>query len=165
MSHGKVLLLNASWEPLRTISIRRAVVMILQDVAEIVERGEGEMRSPSISVPIPEVVRLVRWVKVPYRARIPLNGRNVLERDRYACAYCGKHASTIDHVVPRSRGGRHRWENVVAACPKCNHRKGDQLLSELGWELRHQPYVPRGDVWLVFGQKPRESWEPYLAVA
>lgn len=159
------LLLNASWEPLTVISTKRAVVMVLQDIAEIVERGEGEFRSPSVSVPVPEVVRLTRWVKVPFRARIPLNNRNVLMRDDFNCAYCDKRANTIDHVIPRSRGGKHRWENVVAACRRCNMAKGSDLLSEIGWSLPFEPFIPRGQVWIAFGRTENPSWEQYLATA
>lgn len=157
------LLLNATYEPLRVISWQRAVCMVMQDMAEIVERGDGEVRSPSVSVPMPDVVRLTRFVKVPYRARIPLNTRNVLARDRHICGYCEARAKTMDHIVPRSRGGLHRWENVVAACHRCNNDKDDKLLSELGWELNFEPFVPRGELMVVFGTAPKESWVPYLA--
>jgi len=164
------LLLNATYEPLRVISWQRAVVMVMQDMAEIVERGDGEIRSPSVSVPMPDVVRLTRFVKVPYRARIPLNTRNVLARDRHMCGYCDTRAKTMDHIVPRSRGGQHRWENVVAACIKCNNDKDDLLLSELQdrfggdrWTLKVEPFVPKGDLMIAWGVMPKESWVPYLA--
>jgi len=163
------LLLNATWEPLRVITWRRAVVLVLQDMAEIVERGNGEVRSPSVSVPMPDVIRLNRFVKVPYRSRIPLNTRNVLGRDSHKCGYCGGRAHTVDHIVPRSRGGLHRWENVVAACRRCNTDKDDMTLSELQtrfgaerWTLRVKPFVPKGDLMVVFGFSPKESWAPYL---
>lgn len=157
------LLLNATYEPLRVISWQRAVVMVMQDMAEIIEHGDGEVRSPSVSVPMPDVVRLTRFVKVPYRARIPLNTRNVLSRDRHVCGYCEQRAKTMDHIQPRSRGGAHRWENVVAACINCNNTKDDMLLSEIGWELKITPTVPKGDLMVVFGTVPKQSWVPYLA--
>lgn len=165
------LLLNATFEPLRVISWQRAVCLVMQDMAEIVEHGDGEIRSPSVSVPMPDVVRLTRFVKVPYRARIPLNTRNVLARDRHRCAYCDKRrGATMDHIVPRSRGGAHRWENVVASCRKCNNTKDDKLLSELAphwpegrWDLRFEPTVPKGDLIVAWGVAPKESWVPYLA--
>jgi len=164
------LLLNTSYEPLRVITWQRAVVLVMQNMAEIVERGEGEVRSPSVSVPMPDVVRLTRFVKVPYRSRIPLNTRNVLSRDQHRCGYCEERAHTMDHIVPRSRGGDHRWENVVAACRGCNNTKDDKLLSELArdfgpgrWDLKTTPFVPKGDLLIAFGVAPKESWVPYLA--
>jgi len=172
MSNKNVLLLDPGFQPLGVISSRKAVVMVLMDCAEIVHEGEGECRSPSISVPWPEVVRLSRMVKIPARARIPLNKNNVLARDRGLCAYrrsnpdeCAGKATTMDHVRPRSRQGRHRWENVVASCSPCNSRKDNRLLSEIGWESVNDAYVPRGTIWLALAHKPLPSWEPYLAVA
>lgn len=172
MTNENVLLLDAAFMPLGVISSRKAVVMVLMDYAEIVHEGEGECRSPSISVPWPEVVRLSRMVKVPGRARIPLRKDNVLARDRGLCAYrlanaeeCKVKASTMDHVRPRSRNGRHRWENVVASCAPCNFRKDDRLLSEIGWESANDAYVPRGTIWLAMAYKTLPSWEPYLTPA
>ena len=93
------------------------------------------MHSERLAVPVPTVVRLAHFVRVPYRREVPLTRRAVLDRDAHDCVYCGTRADTIDHVRPRSRGGAHVWTNVVAACARCNHRKGDRLLSELGWHL------------------------------
>jgi 5-methylcytosine-specific restriction endonuclease McrA len=167
-----VLVLDAAYMPLGVISPRRAVVLALMDLAEIVAEGEGECRSPSISVPWPEVVRLNWMVKVPDRARIPVNKRNVLARDNGRCAYrrsnpdeCEGKASSVDHVRPRSRGGRHRWDNVVASCSPCNSRKDNALLTEIGWESANDPYVPRGALWFALAHTPLPSWEPYLAAA
>jgi len=163
------LLLNASFEPLKVISTRHAVVMVVTDKAEILEAGEGEYRSPSISVPVPDVVRLTRFRKVPFRATIPLTNPNVLLRDKYVCAYTGSNphtckgrATSVDHVKPRALGGRHRWENVVAACDPCNHTKADIPLSVLGWSLDFEPHIPKGNVWVALGKVPKPSWEPYL---
>jgi 5-methylcytosine-specific restriction endonuclease McrA len=162
---GGTLLLNATYEPLCVVPLRRAVVLVLAEKAEIVEKGAGNVRSASHAVPVPSVIRLTTYVRVPYRARLPLTRPALLARDHHRCAYCGRRADTVDHVVPRSRGGRHLWENVVAACRVCNGRKGDRLLAELGWRLPHDPVAPRGTCWLVVAVGTVDpAWAPYLGV-
>lgn len=163
---AKVLLLNATYEPLRVISTKKAIVMIVEDKAITEVKGEGEFRSPSTTIPVPAVIRLRQYVKVPYVANKPLTNRAVLARDNYECAYCDKRrADTVDHVIPRSRGGQHAWDNVVAACRKCNAKKADKTLAELDWKIKWQPYTPRGMYWLIIGIKEVDSaWEPYLAL-
>lgn len=163
-----VLVLNATFEPLTVLDARRAVVLLLAEKADVVEHDAARraMRSPSIAVPVPAVVRLRRVVGAPRRAAVPLSRQGVLLRDRYECAYCADEwADTVDHVVPRSRGGRHEWRNVVAACRACNHRKGDRLLTELGWRLRYQPTVPTQPrrVFVPDGMPDSApEWAPYL---
>lgn len=162
-----VLLLNASYEPLRIISTKRAVVLLLQEKAEVVEEGSDEYHSASASVPVPEVIRLKYFVQVPYRARVPLSNSGVLRRDRHECCYCERNrGTTVDHVHPRAKGGQHVWENVVAACTKCNAKKADKTLAELGWKMRYKPTVPHGTQWLLVGIRGvREQWEPWLTPA
>jgi 5-methylcytosine-specific restriction endonuclease McrA len=158
-----VLLLNASYDPLRVISLKRAVVLVMQEKAEILEESDALIRSEKLSFNAPSVIKLKYFVQIPYRAKLPLNNRNVVVRDKGECAYCDdRKATTVDHVVPRSRGGLHRWENVVAACYKCNAKKSDRLLSEIGWEPKWKPYAPSGTRWLILGMKPKEEWVPYL---
>lgn len=158
-----VLLLNASYDPLRIISLKRAVILVMQDKAEILEESDAMVRSEKLSFQAPSVIKLKYYVQIPYRAKLPLNNRNVLVRDKFECAYCDiRKATTVDHIIPRSRGGEHRWENVVAACSKCNAKKADKLLSEIGWETKWQPYMPSGTRWLVLGMRPKEDWMPYL---
>jgi 5-methylcytosine-specific restriction endonuclease McrA len=157
------LVLNATYEPLCVVPLKRAVVLVLAEKAVIVEAGDTVMRSERTSVPVPTVVRLSHYVRVPYRREIPLTRRAVLDRDAHVCVYCGIKADTIDHVRPRSRGGQHCWTNVVAACARCNHRKGDRLLSELGWHLAVTPVQPPATVAVVMGWAKREpSWQQYL---
>jgi len=159
------LVLNATYEPLCVVPLRRAVVLVLAEKAVVVESGDGVMRSARTSMPVPSVVRLSRYVRVPYRREVPLTRRAVLDRDRHACVYCGTRADTIDHVRPRSRGGEHIWTNVVAACARCNHRKGDRLLAELGWRLASSPTRPPATVAVVLGWTKRDpSWQRYLAL-
>ena len=146
-----VLLLNASFEPLRVITLRRAIGLIVAGKAEIITEGDGEIRSSTRSYPVPAVVRLRYMVRVPFRATVPLSRRAVMIRDAKRCqfSHCPRTASTVDHVVPKSRGGAHEWSNVVAACSACNSRKGDRLLGELGWALRRVPVAPRGAIVLL----------------
>ncbi len=132
---SRVLLLNATFEPLQLVSERRAVVLMLAGRAEPIVTPENPnvCRSASLVVQIPAIVRLHDMVKLPSKVRTPpLTRRSLLLRDSYRCAYCLEHADTIDHVVPRSRGGRHEWTNVVAACRRHNMQKGDRLIEEIG---------------------------------
>jgi 5-methylcytosine-specific restriction endonuclease McrA len=161
---SRTLLLNATYEPLAVVPIRRAVVLVLARKAEVVEHGEGVLRSERERVPVPAVIRLTRYVKVPYRRKVPLTRSAILARDGHRCVYCDRRATTVDHVVPRSRGGRHEWNNVVAACARCNNRKGDGLLAELGWALPRPPTEPVLTGWVVVGVgRLHPAWAPYLA--
>jgi 5-methylcytosine-specific restriction endonuclease McrA len=145
------LVLNATFEPLGVVSSRRATVLILTEKAVSVEDGEGALHSVSRVIMVPAVVRLTRYVRVPYRTGVPLTRRAVFARDGGRCVYCGAAATSLDHVVPRSRGGAHIWENVVSACGRCNHLKGDRDIRTLGWRLRHAPREPTGMAWRVLG--------------
>ena len=118
------------------------------------------MHAETVSLAVPVVVRLTRYVRVPYPASVPLSRRAVFTRDGQTCVYCGGSATSIDHVVPRSRGGTHTWDNVVAACRRCNHTKADRSLAELGWALPHPPRTPSGAAWRLLG---RPHGRPALA--
>ncbi|MGZ4557579.1 MAG: HNH endonuclease, partial [Mycobacteriaceae bacterium] len=120
----RVLLLNATYEPLTALPMRRAVVLLVCEKAVVVDDDPAGvvLHSAATSVQVPSVIRLRTYVRVPYRARIPMTRAALMHRDRFRCAYCGGRAETIDHVVPRSRGGAHSWENCVACCAHCNHR-------------------------------------------
>jgi 5-methylcytosine-specific restriction endonuclease McrA len=160
---GGSLVLNATYEPLCVVTLRRAVVLVLAEKAVVVECGGDVMRSARTTIQVPSVVKLSHYVRVPYRREVPMTRRAVLDRDRHRCGYCGSRADTIDHVRPRSRGGQHVWTNVVAACARCNHRKGDRLLAELGWRLAVLPAQPPATVAVVMGWAKREpSWQRYL---
>lgn len=160
---NRVLLLNATFEPLCALSVRRAVVLILKGKAEVLEADGGALHSERLTITIPSVIRLSYYVKVPYYGRANLSRRAVFARDGYKCQYCGAHAETLDHLVPRSRGGTHAWENVVAACGRCNGKKRDKLPGEAGFCPARKPGVPRGPatVRLELGSIPKE-WERYL---
>ncbi|MBF6181969.1 HNH endonuclease [Nocardia otitidiscaviarum] len=162
----RVLLLNATYEPLTALSARRAIVLLICDKADAVhDNPEGPVvHSAGAAVALPSVIRLRNYVRVPYRARVPMTRAALMHRDRYRCAYCGGKAETIDHVIPRSRGGAHSWENCVASCAPCNHRKADKLLSELGWTLRHPMVAPKGPHWRLLSASSELDpvWLQYL---
>ena len=163
---SRALVLNATFEPLSVVSERRAVVLVLDRKADVVHDTGAVLHSAHIEVVIPSVVRLRSFVRVPYRWRAPLNRRSIFMRDDNSCQYCGGPAESIDHVVPRSRGGGHTWENVVAACRSCNVRKRDRLLHETSMRLYKPPAVPRGLAWIALAVGPvPESWTPYLISA
>ncbi len=160
---GRALLLNATFEPLCLVPARRAVMLVLKDKAEIVHRNCAEFRSERRIVPVPSVLRLVHYVRVPFRVTVPLSRRAVFARDGHRCQYCGRPAENIDHVVPRSRGGGHEWENVVASCRACNARKEDRLLAESDLVLRRPPRVPHAGLWIVAGAETIDpDWHQYF---
>ena len=126
------LILNATYEPLSVVPSRRAVVLVARGRAIVVAHRDEVWHSASFSIQVPSVVKLASYVKVPYERAIPVSRRAVFGRDGHRCQYCGGAAESLDHVVPRSRGGEHTWENVVACCRRCNMHKGDRLPSEVG---------------------------------
>lgn len=162
----RVLLLNSTYEPLTALPVRRAVVMLMCGKADVVHDDPmgPVVHSATRTVVVPSVIRLRTFVRVPYRARIPMTRAALMHRDRFRCAYCGSKADTVDHVIPRSRGGAHSWENCVAACSACNHRKADRLLAELGWALHMTPLPPKGQHWRLLSSVKEldPSWARYL---
>ena len=164
---GDVLVLNATYEPLNVVSIKRAVVLLLKEKAELVEAAEAMLRSENHSLPVPLVIRLVYFVKIPPRISLPVTRRGVLTRDHYTCQYCGatparKHL-TVDHVIPRSRGGKTTWENVVTACERCNGRKGSRTPDEANMYLLAQPKRPRYlAIATLSSLETRQAWGKYI---
>lgn len=160
---GRSLVLNATDEPLCIVPSRRAVVLVLKSKAEIIQANGDAYHSEKLRLPVPSIVRLTYFVKVPYRNRATLSRRAVFLRDSYECQYCGAAAENVDHVMPRSRGGLHTWENVVASCRRCNSRKENRTPAEMGFKLKRLPRAPKGSHFLVVSAgKPEAAWEPYL---
>lgn len=174
---GQVLLLNGNtWEPLGTISIPRAINLLLAEKAVIVEESGNFVRSVRSIFPVPSVIALRHYVNVP-RRQAPWSRKGVLLRDNYRCIYCGvqagdwfhgkilaKHELTVDHILPKSRGGKDSWMNTACACPICNHRKGDKLPHEAGMKMLWEPRRPRTNyVVLEFGNE-NESWKRYIDI-
>jgi 5-methylcytosine-specific restriction endonuclease McrA len=159
---GRALVLNATHRPLAVVSARRAVVLVLKDKAEVIVSNGMVFRSERVAVEAPSVVRLRYFVKVPFRAQAPLTRRAVFARDQWTCQYCGAVAENLDHVVPRSKGGLHTWENVVAACRRCNSRKENRTPREAGLRLARHPFAPPDGFRLSIGHLEPE-WEPFLS--
>jgi 5-methylcytosine-specific restriction endonuclease McrA len=164
MAHA--LVLNATYEPLCVVSSRRAVVLVIGGKAVPVEESDETLRSETLAVRVPLVIRLAHYIRVPYRATVPMTRRAIFARDGGRCVYCAAPATSIDHVVPRSRGGTHSWDNVVSCCRRCNHAKADRALVELGWRIPQQPRAPSGAEWRVLGTgRMHPRWRPYLGPA
>ncbi len=164
---GSVLVLNATFEPISVVSTRRAVILLLKEKAELVEAAEAELRAERFSIRMPLVIRLVYFVRIPYKVSLPVTRRTVLARDHYTCQYCGRQPArkdlTVDHIVPRSRGGRTTWENVVTACQRCNGHKGNRTPEEASMDVLCQPARPRYvALALVEGAEARHVWDKYL---
>lgn len=160
----RVLVLNAAYEVLGLASIKRGVLLVLAGVAEALEESGLYLNTPSQRIPVPSVIRLRRMVRRSPR-EAPLNRRNILRRDRYTCQYCGRQGGdlTVDHVLPRSRGGRRVWENLVTACRSCNLRKGDRTPEEAGMRLLRPPKPPRHPLFLADFREIPPEWRPYLS--
>src|SRR5207253_4099602 len=148
---GVVLVLNLNYEPLNVCNLPRAFRLVFGAKAEVIEFDHQEVHTPRQIFRAPSVIRLQHHVRRP-RPRVKLTRREVFSRDRHTCQYCGRQTSdlTLDHVVPRHRGGGHTWENLVTACKACNHRKGGKALDETRLRLRRVPFEPRSAVYSLF---------------
>jgi 5-methylcytosine-specific restriction endonuclease McrA len=159
----RTLVLNAGYEPLGVVTFRRALMLVLAGKASVVAEDDMPVYAPNGVLGRPSVILLNRYVRIPYRRQFPVTRRGVLRRDSHSCAYCGKAAATVDHVLPRSRGGADSWENLVACCLRCNNVKGDRTLASLGWALRVVPRPPRGTRWQIRElEKPLPQWDAFL---
>ncbi len=162
-----VLVLNQSYEPLNICRVRRAVVLLYQSKAEMLENGSGFIHSANREFPVPSVIRLDFMIRRPHRSERKLSRFEIFRRDQPACQYCGKETRqlTLDHVIPRYRGGQHTWENVVSACVPCNRRKAGRTPQEAGMRLTRQPSQPRGDGLFYIPahySHTRDEWQKYL---
>src|SRR5881394_2928225 len=167
---SRVLVLNASYEPINVCTVRRAAVLVLKSRAEVIETGAGALRSERLVFVRPCVIRLMRYVRIPRDVhRRKITRKAVLARDAWTCQYCGREAHTgltVDHVIPRSRGGQSVWENIVASCAPCNRKKGNLTPREARMLPRSSPRPPGPTVFIQLAS-PRipVAWEPYLVAA
>lgn len=171
LDEHKILILNFSYEPLQFCSAKRGIVMVLSGRAEKIEADGYMVRSPSLAFPLPTVIRVLRIVRRNYRKGLAFSKKNILRRDDYTCQYCGEreHPLTVDHVLPKSRGGKTTWTNIVVACKPCNLRKGNRTIHEADMQLFRKPsrpnfyfqpfLIPSGP------QSHVESWLKYLPPA
>ncbi|WP_298815270.1 HNH endonuclease [Chloroflexus sp.] len=162
----RVLVLNASYEPLQLISVRRALILLLQEKAELVEAAMQHLRAQSVTYSVPLVIRLVRYIRIPRQLRLPCSRRGVFARDRETCQYCGQQPGrahlTMDHVIPRSQGGQTTWDNVVTACRDCNHRKGGRTPEQANMTLLSIPRQPQYLAFALLGELERHDvWRKY----
>jgi 5-methylcytosine-specific restriction endonuclease McrA len=161
-----VLVLNVTYEPLSVIPVSRALHLLMSSRAEMIEASDAVIRSARMQLEVPVVIRLLNYVRVPHNLPLPLSRRALLLRDSYTCQYCsiqpGRENLTIDHVIPRSRGGRTEWENVVAACAPCNRRKGNRTPDEAGMKLLHHPHRPRFWAMALLTMAHNDAWRKYL---
>lgn len=171
MDEIAVLVLNYTYEPLHFTNAKRAITLVLTGKAESVEPSPRIVRSPSMSVAIPAVIRLGVYIRKPFLDRVAFNKKNILRRDAHTCQYCGRRGErlTVDHVVPRSRGGETTWTNVVAACLRCNLRKGNRTLEDGGMRLIREPTHPRFLFSISLQRHPHahsflDSWRKYLII-
>jgi 5-methylcytosine-specific restriction endonuclease McrA len=165
--NGIVLVLNQDYEPLNVTNLPRAFKLVFGARAEVLEYDHQMIRTVREVFRAPSVIRLQHRVRRP-RPRVKLTRREVFSRDRHTCQYCGHtaHDLTLDHVIPRHRGGTHTWENLVAACKPCNHRKGSKTLDEARLRLVRPPFEPRSDLYSLFtpylADERNEAWRTYL---
>jgi 5-methylcytosine-specific restriction endonuclease McrA len=160
----KVLVLNADFSAITVCTVPKAFLLVYLNKAELLKGDDkARLRTVSVSYPLPSVIKLHEYVKVPYKG-VVLNRQNVFKRDGNECVYCGKNRNlTLDHVIPKSRGGRTNWANLVAACKSCNGRKGDNTPEEAGMPLIKKPFKPTFVMFLRnFSGKVGENWAPYL---
>ena len=160
-----VLVLNANFEPIHVCTTRRAINLIIKGKASLILNGRGEIRTVSKSFPRPSIIRLEKMVKRP-RPSVHLTKREILRRDNYTCQYCGSSGIylTIDHVFPRHLGGTHSWDNLVAACAACNHRKGGRTIDQAGMRLIRIPSQPPTNALYLFSNHIGENqdWRPFV---
>lgn len=161
---GHVLVLNQDYSALTLCSVERAMILIILHKADLVEALPGHVvRSPSHQFPWPSIVRLKGYVAVPYK-RIMISRKNVMRRDRFRCQYCGSHERlTVDHVLPKSRGGKDTWENLVTACTPCNNKKGNRTPDEADMPLVRKPFRPTNIMFIRdYVGSVHDTWKPYL---
>ena len=160
-----MLVLNQNYEPLSVCNVKKAIMLLFLRKADLIESSSGKViRSVSIALPVPTVVRVSSFVPVPYK-KIILSRKNILRRDGHRCQYCGRGdvPLTLDHVHPKSKGGEDSWENLVAACVKCNNKKGDSTPEEAGLQLMRPPMKPNHVTFIRhFVGNMDDRWKPYL---
>ncbi|MEX1276821.1 MAG: HNH endonuclease [Bacteroidota bacterium] len=161
----KVLVLNHNYEPLSVCNVKKAVILLYLGKAELIEASDGRLlRSVSLTMPFPSIVRLSIYVRIPFK-KIVLSRKNILRRDGHRCQYCGRAdvPLTVDHITPRARGGEDSWENLVCACVRCNNKKGDRSPQEAQLHLLRKPIRPNHVMFIRdFVGTVDEGWKPYL---
>ena len=161
--NNKVLLLNNSYEPISVITAKKAIIMYFLDKVDVVKKSKIVINSLYLKFNIPEVIKLKNYIYIKH-SKIPLTRKNILKRDNNTCQYCGKNKSeiTIDHILPKDKGGNDSWNNLVVACKRCNMIKGNYLLKDIDMQLIRKPFEPTKIIYLQNVGKNNKSWHPYL---
>jgi 5-methylcytosine-specific restriction endonuclease McrA len=166
---SRVLVLNASYEPINVCTVRRAAVLVLKQRAEILEHSQWALHAENLTMPRPVVIRLITYVRIPRDAHSrKITRRAIFARDQWTCQYCGNERGTltIDHVIPRSKGGTSAWDNIVTCCAPCNRRKGDRLPNQAGMHPKHAPKAPSPTLFVhVAMTRIPDVWQQYLVHA
>ena len=162
----KTLILNSTFQPLSLATPKRALALLFSKKINVLKESDIMLRSVERSIAIPKVAVLTYYVKAPYARRVALNRENIFIRDSFTCQYCGDSAESIDHIMPKSKGGSHEWSNVVACCKKCNLLKADKLLGKTSLHLQNSPSIPGGNFWIktIIGNNPDPDWKEYLVL-
>ena len=164
MLSKQVLVLNQSYEPINICSVRRAIILVFRGKAQIVEKSAQELHSVRNRYPVPSVVRLFLYIRIPHKQMV-LSKRNIVKRDGHQCQYCGsRHGTmTVDHIVPRTLGGGETWENLVCACARCNNVKGNRSFEQAEMNLIRRPHRPNHVTFIrIMVGVPDQRWKPYL---
>ena len=161
--NATVLVLNQDYQPLSICSVQRSMKLLFLEKAELLhDDPEKELSTTRTSYQYPSVIRLRKYIRIPY-TKVVLSRRNIMRRDKFSCQYCAKKSElTIDHVLPKSRGGRDQWENLVTACEKCNVKKGNKTPKEAQMPLMRKPYRPIPITFFESIMEMQDPWKPYL---
>lgn len=164
MLNGQVLILNQDYQPLSVCNVRKSILLLLMGKAELLhDNPERKIHTVSTVYDFPSVIRLRSYARTPYR-NIVLSRKSIMKRDGHKCQYCGSTEDlTIDHIIPKSRGGKDTWDNLVTACNRCNNVKGNRIPKEANMKLLREPYRPNHILYLKTSiGKVEELWKPYL---
>ena len=160
--NSPILVLNSNYLPINITSFKKAFKLVFKGKAEVILEGDEEVSTMKIKFMKPSIIRLTYNVNVPYK-KVILSKENIHKRDNFTCAYCGKYRDlTVDHIFPKSKGGKDHWDNLISACKKCNSRKGDRTLEQAGMSLLFKPYKPSPLHFMCEANRFREGWGDYL---
>ncbi len=160
---SSALVLNITEDPLSVVAAKRAAILVMEGKADVVCPSDLKLNSEHLSIDVPSIIRLKYYVRISYERPRTISRRSIFARDGHRCQYCGDRADSIDHIVPKSKGGKHVWENVVAACKSCNSKKQDYMLKETSLKLMCQPKTPGIFTRLLLsGREAPDHWQPYL---
>lgn len=161
-TNSPILILNSDYLPINVTNFKKAYKLVYKGKAEVILEGDETISTMKLSFKRPSIIRMVYQVNVPFK-KVILTKENIFKRDNFTCAYCGRFRDlTVDHILPKSKGGKDTWDNLISACLKCNYKKGDRTPEQAGMELLFKPYKPNPLRFLCDNNKMREGWDAYL---